>query len=207
MSYDDVADSLRSIYDARAAERDAHPGRPWRDAERAVFLDRLRAAEAGSLLEVGAGTGQDSRFFADAGLRVIATDLSGEHVARCRAKGLTAEVRDVLRLGFAPATFDAVWSVNCLLHVPDADLPAALAAIRDVLVPGGLFFLGVWGGEDSEGVMEDDGRFFSFRSHEKLLRHAAASFEIIDFHAVPVGVHRFQSLTLVRPAPDPLTAA
>jgi SAM-dependent methyltransferase len=199
MSYDDVVNSLRTIYDARAAERDATTRQPWKVEERTAFLDRLRATRAKTLLEVGAGTGQDSEYFASAGLAVTAVDISPEHVALCRSKGLTAEVRDVLHLGFAPAAFDAVWSMNCLLHVPDDQLPAALRAIQQVLTPGGLFFLGLWGGEDSEGVM-DDGRFFSFRTDDQIVSAAAEWFEIVDFHVIEHGF-RFQALTLARP-PD-----
>ncbi|GAA2488765.1 class I SAM-dependent methyltransferase [Winogradskya humida] len=199
MSYEEVVDSLRTIYDSRADARDRLNKHPWKGDERAAFLDRLRVIGASSLLEVGAGTGQDSRFFADAGLTVTAVDISPEHVTRCRAKGLTVFERDVLNLGFAPGSFDAVWSMNCLLHVPDADLPAALRAIHDVLIPGGLFFLGLWGSADSEGIMEEDGRFFSFRSNERLLDFAAGSFDLVDFHVISHGF-QFQALTLVRPA-------
>ncbi|AGL14402.1 class I SAM-dependent methyltransferase [Actinoplanes sp. N902-109] len=198
MEYDDVVSNLRTIYDARADAREVLAKHPWKKDERAAFLDRLRAVEASTLLEIGAGVGHDSRFFADAGLDVTAVDIAPGHVERCRAKGVRAEVRDVLHLGFAPASFDAVWSMNCLVHVPDQDLPAALRAIHDVLVPGGLFYLGVWGGEAPEGIMEGDGRFFSFRSNERLLTFAAASFDLVDFHVISRD-WEFQALTLARP--------
>jgi len=95
--------------------------------------------------------------------------------------------------------------MNCLLHVPNHDLPAVLAAIRTVLRPGGLFFVGVYGANESaEGPKSDDEhgplRFFSWRTDEQLLGFAAAWFDVVDFHSVGVGRgHRFQSLTLRRP--------
>jgi SAM-dependent methyltransferase len=47
---------------------------------------------------------------------------------------------DFLHLDFPAGSFDAVYALNCLLHVPNADLPEVLAAIRAVLRPGQLHF-------------------------------------------------------------------
>lgn len=201
----DLLARLRTAYDARAAWRDGLAKEPWKLVEREAFLDRLRAAGAIRLLEIGAGTGQDSRFFQDNGFDVVAVDLSTEMVARCRHKGIEAYVRDVAHLGIPAGSFDAVYSFNCLLHVPNRDLPAALSSVRTVLRRGGLFFLGVYGAaESSEGPLDDDEheppRFFSFRTDEQLQGYARDRFEVVDFHAVPVREYRFQSLTLRRPA-------
>lgn len=45
------------------------------------FLRRLQQANCTRLLEIGAGTGQDSVFFASHGLDVVATDMSAAMVA------------------------------------------------------------------------------------------------------------------------------
>jgi SAM-dependent methyltransferase len=152
---------------------------------------------------VGAGTGQDAVHFAEAGLRVVAVDASPAMVARCQAKGIEAHVRDILALGFPPASFDAVFTMNCLLHVPNADLLSALAALREVVRPGGLVYVGVWGGSSSEGTLDNDPlvpkRFFALRTDEELVTYARAAFEVLDFHTIEHGGLHFQSLTLVRP--------
>jgi len=201
--YDEVLAGLRAAYDGDASRRDAMVKPDWKLDERVAFLDRLRAAEAKTLLEVGAGTGQDSAYFQAEGLDVTAVDLSGAMVERIRAKGVPAFVRDVLRLGFPAGSFDAVYTFNALLHVPNADLAEALRAIHAVLRPGGLFFLGVYGGAAEEGVADDLqglARFFSFRSDQDLLGYAREQFDIRDFHVYDGGPNdRFQSLTLVRP--------
>jgi SAM-dependent methyltransferase len=202
--YHEIIDDLRTAYDAGASRRDAMGKSPWKLAERAAFLERLPAR--GRLLEVGAGTGQDSVYFQDNGLDVVAVDLSPAMVERCRAKGVEAHVMNFLDLDFPPASFDAVYACNCLLHVPDADLPAVLDRIAAVLRPGGLFFLGVYGGGTltGEGTFVGDShdppRFFSFRGDEQLQEFALRSFEIVDFHVVGLDESRFQSLTLRRPA-------
>jgi SAM-dependent methyltransferase len=201
--YTDLLDALRRSYDANAADRDAMIKQDWKLAERDAYLDRLNAVEAQSLLEIGAGPGVDAAFFRDSGLAVTAVDLSPEMVALCEAKGITAYARDFLDLGFGASTFDAAYGLNCLLHVPNDDLESVLRAVREVLRPGGLFFVGVYGGESGEGIAADDDhdpkRFFSFRTDEQILAYAGKVFEIIDFHTVDDGDLHFQALTLAKP--------
>jgi SAM-dependent methyltransferase len=207
--YADVLADLRTSYDAGAAEREHLTKQQFKVDERAAFLDRLRVVEAETLLEIGAGTGQDSLFFAEEGLDVTAVDLSAEMVEWCRAKGLRAYVRDVLNLGFEPDSFDAVYSMNCLLHVPNADLPAVLASIHAVLRPGGLFYLGVWGGRSYEGTLPADNhvppRFFALRADRELFDYADAVFDVVEFHTVEDSDLHFQALTLIKPAATPAT--
>ncbi|MGC9666047.1 class I SAM-dependent methyltransferase [Planosporangium sp. 12N6] len=210
--YNEVLGPLRQAYDARAAWRDGITKTPWKLAERRAFRDRLTPGTR--LLEIGAGTGQDSAYFQEEGFAVVASDLSPVMVEHCRAKGIEAHVMDFLHLDVPVGSFDAVYAMNCLLHVPNRDLPAVLAGIRAVLRPGGFFFVGVYGvyggngrNESAEGPIDDDEhvppRFFSWRTDEQLLGFATAWFDVVDFHTVDVGGdHRFQSLTLRRPDPE-----
>jgi SAM-dependent methyltransferase len=205
--YDEVIGPLRAAYDMGAEWRDGLAKEQWKQDERQAFTDRL--APGSRLLEVGAGTGQDSAYFQAAGFDVVAADLSPAMVERCRAKGVEAHVMDFLHLDFPAGSFDAVYAMNCLLHVPNVDLPTVLASIKTLLRPGGLFFVGVYGADDaaegSEGPAEDDRhvppRFFSWRTDEQLLAFAAeAGLDVVDFHPVDTGRgYRFQSLTLRAP--------
>lgn len=196
------AELLTAYGPAGTRYRDELEKPAWKLAERAAFLGRLQHGECRSLLEIGAGTGQDSLYFAAAGLDVTATDLSPDMVASCRAKGLRAEVMDFSEPLFAGGSFDAVYAMNCLLHVPNSELPAVLAAVRQLLRPGGWFFLGVYGGEGEEGSMAGDDhvppRFYSWRTDKQIQDFAGQFFEIVDFHVVKIrsDVHGFQSLTL-----------
>jgi SAM-dependent methyltransferase len=200
-TYRDLIGSLRESYDGSAADRDGFTKQPWKLTERITFASRLAEAGAQRLLEIGAGTGQDSVYFMGKGLAVTAIDLSPEMVARSRAKGVDAHVMDFLSIDFPPNSFDAVWAFNCLLHVPNTDLPGVLAKIRPVLRPGGLFFIGVYGGEEFEGILERDNnvpkRFFSLRTDEQLQRFATdAGFRVVDFRAIESKDPRWQALTL-----------
>ena len=144
IDYQQIRRDLLTSYEGGAERRDQYEKQPWKLAERNGFARRLLAESCTRLLEIGAGTGQDSEFFARRGLQVVATDLSPAMVARCRQKGIDARVMDFAHLEFQPPTFDAVHAMNCLLHVPNAELPSVLAGIRDVLRVGGLFFVGVY---------------------------------------------------------------
>lgn len=200
--YADLLADLRKAYDRGAERRDSLSKDVWKIGERDAFLERLRAADCQRLLEIGAGTGQDSAFFATNGLAVTASDLSPAMVERCREKGLDARVLDFtgLTAEFEAGSFDAVWSMNCLQHVPTADLPPVIAQIHTVLRPGGLFYFGAWGGDGTEGLLADDShdppRFFAWRTMAQLEHALAGSFTIVDAHTVFPGTSNpFHALT------------
>lgn len=181
-------DDLVAAYDAHAGERDERGEPDWRSPVRAAFAARL--SPGARVLEIGAGVGYTAQWFAAAGFDVVATDLSPANVSRCAAKGVTALVRDMRALGFPDESFDAVWAASCLMHVPDVELVAVLEGIRDVLVPGGLFWAGTWGGDDVEGVWEDDHyepkRFYSRRSDARLRSLYGRVFTVEGFDALDV---------------------
>ena len=203
--YQDVITNLRAAYDRHAGEREHADVERWKQDQREAFFVRLREAGAVYLLELGAGTGKDGLFFKENGLDVTCIDLSPEMVARCREKGLRALVRDVLHLGFGPGSFDAAYALNSLLHVPRRDLPTAFERIRNVLRPGGLFYLGLYGGIASEGVWADDRyepkRFFCLHTDDGIRAAVEPYFRVLSFDRIQLdrstGLH-FQALVLLR---------
>ena len=202
-TYGQVLDDLRRSYDREAKEREKYEVSAWKIEERDHFLSLLRVEGMRSLLEIGAGTGKHGKFFHDSGLRVVCTDLSPENVKLCQAKGLTAYTMDFLELDFPDGSFDAVFALNCLLHVPKQDLPQVLRAIRGVLKPGGLFYLGLYGGKAYEGVWPEDTyepkRFFCFHSDDQIQKVTSQFFELLRFKRIPLEwdeEFHFQSLIL-----------
>jgi SAM-dependent methyltransferase len=205
VEYEALKQDLRQAYDAQADYRESLEDTPWKAAERAGFAGHLRKAGATRLLEIGAGHGVSGRYFADEGFAVTCTDLSPELVARCRAKGLDAHVMDFGDLAFADAAFDAVFGMNCLLHVPSADIGKVLAELRRVLAPGGLLYWGQYGGEAFEGVWDADTyepkRFFSFYTAERLQAIAAEHFDPVEANILPLESRnqQYQGLILRKP--------
>jgi SAM-dependent methyltransferase len=195
-----VAADLRAAYDGSAETRSAGERALWQLKERETFLARLQREGSRTLLEIGAGAGHDSLYFADNGISVVATDLSPQMVAMCHRRGLDAHVMDVLHLELPAGSFDAAYAMNSLLHVPNSDLADALTRVSRSLKPGALFYLGLYGGEEPfEGILSADwhvpARFFSFRTDIQLLAVVEPLFEIEDFHVVEDDRH-FQALTL-----------
>jgi SAM-dependent methyltransferase len=124
-------------------------------------LDLLSAGRhAGTLrlLEIGCGLGRMTRPFAAIFGEVVATDVSGEMVTRCRqsVSGL-ANVTCVETSGydfraFPDASFDVVFSAYVYQHVPSRDvIQAGLSDAFRVLRPGGVMFFMVNGVEAPEG--------------------------------------------------------
>lgn len=196
---------LRRAYDARAAERDEAPLADWKIEERARFLAELRQTGSRRLLELGSGPGQDAAFFQEHGCDVLCADLSAENVACCRARGLAAEVMDFHQLDLPAGRFDAAHSRNALLHAPKSEVPGILRGVARGLRPGGLFYLGLWGGPDAEGPRPGDDydppRFYSTFSDRRLLTLVLEVFELRYFRHLEVGqAWHYQSLILQRPA-------
>ena len=95
---------------------------------------------------------------------------------------------DYYNLSHMNKTFESIWAMNCLLHVKKSDLEIVLKEIDKVLLPSGLFFMGIYGGEDSEGIWEEDiytpHRFFSFYSDDKIRDIVVKYFDLVSFDRV-----------------------
>ena len=201
-----IRHQLQQAYNASIEERDSVALEDWKVAERQAFLDLLLKEGRHTLLEVGAGTGLHGAFFQAAGLEVTSTDLAAGMVDACRSKGLNAHQMDLMSINFPDESFDAVFALNCLLHIPRKDLDTVLVNLRRMIRPGGLLFWGQYGGDNHEGTLPHDNyvpkRFFSLLSDESYLAAGKPYFELLDFHTVKVrrGDEKFQSGTWRKPA-------
>lgn len=194
--------SLISAYNKQADLRNKSTIETWKATERAAFLSMLQRENVQTLLEIGAGHGRDSLFFKEQGFHVTCIDLSPAMVKLCRKKSLTALVMDIVDLGFEKNSFEAVYALNSFLHIPKSEFPGALENVHTVLQPAGLFFLGMYGGFDFEGIWEEDAyvpkRFFSFYTDTDLKERLSNIFEIVSFRTIEFNKGRrpFQSVTL-----------
>jgi len=203
----DFKQQLKVAYNKDAQRRDSAEGKrdQWKLDVRQQFVNLLKKEGKKTVLELGSGAGLDAKFFQDSGFEVLATDLSDEMTKMCKKRGLDARVLDLYDLAPLGKTFDAIFSLNVLLHVPRKDLDLVLHNIHKFLNNNGVFFYGVYGGTDDEKIITDKTkmnlpRLFSFLSDNTLLEAVKDLFEVIDFKVIDIGSDKpnfhFQSLFL-----------
>ena len=175
-------DTLVKTYEKYAHERASHSPDEFKVQERSEFLKFLKAEGRETLLEIGCGHGQDAQFFQNQGFRVLAVDNTPMMVKLTAEKGIAAQVLDCYDLDEINESFDAVYTMNCLLHIPKRDFDRILRLISGRLNENGLMYLGIWGDKDFEGIWEQDiyepKRFFSFWKAETLLEILQQSFRL-----------------------------
>jgi SAM-dependent methyltransferase len=200
MTTEAIKSNLKKFYNHEAVYRNERKKQAWKIREREKFARLLLEEGKKTLLEIGAGTGQDSQFFMEKGFDVTAVDFSAEMVRLCREKGINAREMDFYNLSPLQTAFDACWSINSLLHVPKTDLLQVLEGIHAVLHNGALFFFGVYGGNDDELEWANDAsetpRFFSRHTASGIQETVKNVFEIVNFEQFDVEGDRFQSIVL-----------
>lgn len=185
MSSEGFKNDLVRSYDRDAPARNQRSLPEQRVRLRERFVELLRKEGRTGLLELGAGAGQDGEAFLGDNFDLVAVDLSPGNVRLARERGIDARVGDFYALDFADDCFEAGWAMSTFLHVPDSDLDRVLAEMSRVLKPGAPLAIGLWGGVDWEGIMEDDWadppRFFAMRSDDRLREILGRHFSIEEF--------------------------
>lgn len=117
------------------------------------------------ILDLGCGSGRDSRYFTNKGYDVVAVDPS---TAMCKK---TKEIADVItytlraeEISFEKE-FDAVWACASLLHVAREDQATTLQAICRALRKDGIVYCS-WKYGDQD--RSEKGRYFTDFNEEEL---------------------------------------
>jgi len=160
--------------------------------------EAFRASGANRLLELGAGQGRDTVYFASAGLEVLALDYARSAVAeierKAKIEGLTARVKAMTHdlrkpLPFVDASFDACYShmLYCMAFTL-AELRELSGEIRRVLRPEGLNVFTTRNSRDpdfgkgvhrGEGLYELDGFIVHFLD-ETAIEQLAEGFDVVE---------------------------
>lgn len=195
-------DNIKKYYNHEAELRESKSVKSeWKIKVRQNFYNVLKQENKKTLLELGAGAGYDSVFFMENGLSVIAVDISNEMVIKCKEKGIEAYELDFYNLSALNIKFDCIYAINSLLHVPKNDLYKVLYEIDLSLNGNRLFYLGLYGGNDTEtefvkSDISDAPRFFAFHSDSYLKNVLKDQFNIISFETLDLGADIFHSIIL-----------
>lgn len=199
---ENIKKNLSLSYNEKVDYREKKDIQRWKISEIDKFLNYMKKEKKLSLLDLGAGAGKQARMFKDCGIKVTCIDISKEMIRLCREKNIDAYVMDFYNLTFGSETFDAVWSMNTLLHVSKSSVDKVLYNINRVLKSNGMFYFGIYGGYKFEGVWNEDfynpKRFFAFYEDEEIKETVKNYFEIIEFNIIPMGKNEpyYQSLIL-----------
>ena len=195
-------DGLVKSYEKYAHDRASLSPDAFKVRERSEFLKFLQDEERETLLEIGCGPGQDAQFFQDQGFRVLAVDNTPTMVKLTAEKGVRAQVLDCYNLDEINECFDAVYTLNCLLHIPKQDFDQVLCLISKRLHDSGLMYLGIWGDQNFEGIWKQDRyepkRFFSFWKIEALLEVLQRSFRLEYYRRLEPHKDRIFNSLIVR---------
>ena len=113
--------------------------------------------EEGFILDLGCGSGRDTKAFIDKGYHVDAIDGSRDLcILASKHTGIIVKCMDFTAIDYDDC-YDAIWACASLLHVESKELPAMIERMNNALKPNGVFYMSFKYG-DFEG--ERDGRFF-----------------------------------------------
>ncbi|VXB99592.1 Malonyl-(acyl-carrier protein) O-methyltransferase [Microbacterium sp. 8M] len=144
---------IGAAYDARAAEYIALIGSlDQMERSDVALVEQWRDETPGRLLDAGCGPGLWTAYLAEPGRDVIGVDVSAEFLAAARERHpeLRFEAASILDLPFPESAFGGVLAWYSLIHLPPAEVPAALTELARVLAPGGRILIGFFDGEPGE---------------------------------------------------------
>lgn len=120
------------------------------------FIGRLQAGDY--ILDFGCGSGRDTKYFLEAGMKVDATDGS-EELCKIASKYTGIKVRQMLFQELDEyEKYDGIWACSSILHLPKDKLKQVLIKMTAALNARGIIYTSFKYG-DYEG--ERNGRYFT----------------------------------------------
>ena len=135
------------------------------ESVRNVFLENI--PKGGTILEVGSGSGRDTKHFLDNGYKVTAVDKSSELAKQAEEyTGQKVIVDDVKNLNFKNK-FDGVWDLACLVHSKSKEeLHKTYNNLSKALKSGGYLYTTFKIGEGLEFKTDERGRSMVFMDQD-----------------------------------------
>lgn len=135
--------------------------------------------DASNILDLGCGSGRDSRYFLDHGYSVTALDGSSELATLAEKLIGQPVIVSLFQDMHFENEFDGVWACASLLHCPKSQIENVLIKVQRSLKMHGVFYASFKWGEHE--TCDELGRFFNNYSLEQLvsLINSIKGFEIL----------------------------
>lgn len=152
------------------------------DIDMETIRERFTALlpEKGHILDLGCGSGRDSKAFLEMGFTVTATDASPA-VAAITSQLLRQDVRIQKAQEIDEVEkYDGIWACASLLHIPESEFSGTLTKIVSALKPLGILYLSL---KKEPGRQWDArGRFFNNLPEEQIVEivHSLKPAELLD---------------------------
>lgn len=130
-----------------------------------TFLELL--PQGARILDLGCGSGRDTKYFLDQGYRVDAVDGSPE-LCKAASEYTGIAVRQMIFQDLAEIeTYDGIWACASVLHVKKAELVEVFRKMCTAVKNGGIIYVSFKYG-DFEG--ERNGRYFTDMTEETMFQ-------------------------------------
>jgi len=142
------------------------------------FLSHL--PQEGEILDIGCGSGRDSKFFMAEGYQVLPLEPAEELAKLAEDYLQISVVQEKIADIKYQERFIGAWACASLLHLPSSEMPQALQKIYTALKAQGILFLSLKYGAKEEFR---NGRFFCDYTEEKFesLNYQALGFTLIEY--------------------------
>ena len=137
------------------------------------------------ILDAGCGVGRDVEYLMEDGLEVVGVDISEnmiKHAKKNVPKG-KFEVMDFRKMKFKDGSFDGVWAMASVYHIPNKEVIDTLKEFFRVLDKNGLLYVSVYEGEGEEerkdSVVGETRTFYSYKRGEMEEKLEEAGFSIV----------------------------
>lgn len=104
-----------------------------------LFLKYLKANA--SLLDLGAGSGRDSRYFSNLGYTVTSLDANETFIKYMQAHQTNRVIHSTMEEYTTDEMFDGIWACASLLHIKKKNIKTIIEKYVALLKPSGVFYM------------------------------------------------------------------
>src|SRR3989338_8543683 len=144
MNFTKIRANLRKVYDdlAPAWGRDGTL-HDWGEEELKEFATLVKKNGGKRVLDLGCGSGVQSKMLLEESLEVVGLDISPEmvRIAGKRVPQARFIIGDITKIPSRKNFFNGVYARASLLHIPKRLIPKVLKSIHEILRESGVLYL------------------------------------------------------------------